>query len=73
MALYRITTKKSFNGGTRGSIDAGMSVEISSMIPVMVIGPSADKINQLFMNKYGVDLKGMNALNSVFLSVTKIS
>ena len=43
------------------------------MIHVMVIGPSADKINQLFMNKYGVDLKGMNALNSVFLSVTKIS
>lgn len=73
MALYRITTKKAFNGGMRGSIDAGMSVEMSSVLPVAVFGPFADKINQLFMNKYGVDLKAINALNSVFLSVTKIS
>lgn len=73
MALYRITTRKSFNGGMRGSIDAGMYVEMSSMIPVMVLGPFAEKINQLFINKYGVDLKAINALNSVFLSVTKIS
>lgn len=73
MALYRITTKKSLYGGMRGSIDAGMSVEMSSMMPVMILGPFAEKINQLFMNKYGVDLKALNALNSVFLSVTKIS
>lgn len=57
----------------RGSIDAGMSVEMSSVMPVMVLGPFAEKINQLFMNKYGVDLKAINALNSVYLSVTKIS
>lgn len=73
MALYRITTRKAFNAGMRGSIDAGMSIEISSVLPVMVLGPTAEKINQLFMNKYGVDLKAMNALNNIFLSVTKIS
>lgn len=73
MALYRITTRKSLNGGMRGSIDAGMSVEMSSFVPVMVLGPFAEKINQLFINKYGVDLKQINALNSVYLNVTKIS
>lgn len=73
MALYRITTRKSLNGGMRGSIDAGMSVEISSFVPVMVLGLFAEKINQLFINKYGVDLRQINALNSVYLSVTKIS
>ena len=73
MALYRITTRKSLNGGMRGSIDAGMSVEMSSFVPVMILGPIAEKINQLFINKYGVDLKQINALNSVYLSVTKIS
>ena len=73
MALYRITTRKSLNGGMRGSIDAGMSVEMSSFVPVMFLGPFAEKINQLFINKYGVDLKQINALNSVYLSVTKIS
>ncbi|MDE6143117.1 MAG: hypothetical protein K2F94_03455 [Muribaculaceae bacterium] len=73
MALYRITTRKSFNGGMRGSIDAGMSVEISSVMPVMVEGTFAEKINQLFMNKYGVDLKAIDALNPEFLNVTKIS
>ena len=73
MALYRITTRKSLNGGMRGSIDAGMSVEMSSFVPGMVLGPFAEKINQLFINKYGVDLKQINALNSVYLSVTKIS
>ena len=73
MALYRITTRKSLKGGMRGSIDAGMSVEMSSFVPVMVLGPFAEKINQLFINKYGVDLKQINALNSVYLSVTKIS
>lgn len=73
MALYRITTRKSLNGGMRGSIDAGMSVEMSSFVPVMVPGPFAEKINQLFINKYGVDLRQINALNSVYLSVTKIS
>lgn len=39
----------------------------------MVLGPFAEKINQLFINKYGVDLRQINALNSVYLSVTKIS
>lgn len=73
MALYRITTRKSLNGGMRGSIDAGMSVEMSSFVPVVVLGPFAEKINQLFINKYGVDLKAINALNSIYLSVTKIS
>ncbi|MDE5875858.1 MAG: hypothetical protein K2M10_05490 [Muribaculaceae bacterium] len=73
MALYRITTRKSFNGGMRGSIDAGMSIEMSSFTPVMVVGPYAEKINQLFLNKYGVNLKEINALSPVFLSVTRIS
>lgn len=73
MALYRITTKKFLNGGIRGSIDVGMSVEMSSVIPVVILGPFAEKINQLFINKYGVDLKAINALNSVHLNVTKIS
>lgn len=54
-------------------IDPGMSVKMSSMIPVMILRPFAEKINQLFMNKYRVDLKAINVLNSIYLSVTKIS
>lgn len=50
-----------------------MSVKMSSMIPVMILRPFAEKINQLFMNKYRVDLKAINVLNSIYLSVTKIS
>ena len=73
MALYRVTTRKSFNGGMRGSIDEGMSIEMSSIIPVVIAGPFAEKINQLFLNKYGVNLREINALSYVFLSVTKIS
>lgn len=73
MALYRIMTRKFLNRGRLGSIDAGMSIEISSVVPVELSGSIAEKINHLFMNRYGVNLREIDALNHEYLNITKIS
>ncbi len=72
MALYKISTKTSFNSAGY-HIDPGMSVEISSLAPIIsVAGPIAETVNTVFMAKYGVDLKKMNCLNPGFLKVEKL-
>ena len=70
MALYRITVKnRMFTQGME--ITPGMNVEISSVFPPLM-QPVINTVNQLFMNKYGVDLKKMNCLNMAWLKADKI-
>ena len=73
MALYRITTTRASNAGMQGPIDPGMSIEMSSIDPVILAVHYLDKINELFRNKFGVDLRARHSINHNYLTITKIS
>ena len=71
MALFRITVTRRKN--TAGMlIEPGMSVQIASFVnnPVTNI-QECKKVNQLFINNFGVDLDKMGALNCSCLRVEK--
>lgn len=72
MALFRITVTRCKN--TAGMlIEPGMSVEMASFLnnPITNV-QECKKVNQLFMNNFGVDLEKMGALNSSCLQVDKV-
>lgn len=54
-------------------IEPGMSVEMASFLnnPITNV-QEYKKVNQLFMNNFGVDLEKMGALNSSCLQVDKV-
>ena len=74
MALWKIAVKNSgtFNGVR---IEKGMSVEyvtISTTPPLSALSQNKDKIAQLFMNKYGIDLNKAGLVNTGRLSCENI-
>lgn len=72
MALFRITVTRRKN--TAGMlIEHGMGVEMASFLnnPITNV-QEYKKVNQLFMNNFGVDLEKMGALNSSCLQVDKV-
>lgn len=71
MALYRITSKRRCisNGMI---LEKGLSVQITALKLGPVSGLYADRINTLFKNAYGLDLKKMNVLNATYLEVEQI-
>ena len=72
MALFRITVTRRKN--TAGMlIEPRMSIEMASFVnnPITNI-QECKKVNQLFMNNFGVDLEKMGALNSSCLQVDKV-
>ncbi len=72
MALFRITVTRRKN--TAGMlIEPGMSIEMASFVnnPITNV-QECKKVNQLFMNHFGVDLEKMGALNSSCLQVDKV-
>lgn len=72
MGTYRVSTKGTMNSAGY-HIEPGMSVEISTIFPVAMMGSMiAPQVQQAFLNKYGVDLKAMNCLNAGFLKVEKL-
>ncbi len=71
MPIYRVITKGSCNSAGQ-HIEPGLSVEISTIFPVAMMGSMiADQVRRAFMAKYGVDLKEMNCLNAGYLKVEK--
>lgn len=72
MALFKITVKRRKN--TAGMlIEPGMSVQIASFVNNPISNTQeCKKVNQLFINNFGVDLDKMGALNSAWLEVEKI-
>ncbi len=72
MGIYKVSTKGSMNSSGY-HIEPGMSVEISTIFPVAMMGSLiAPQVHQAFLSKYGVDLKAMNCLNAGFLKVEKL-
>lgn len=72
MALFRITVTRRKN--TAGMlIEPGMSIEMVSFAnnPITNV-QECKKVNQFFMNHFGVDLEKMGALNSSCLQVDKV-
>ena len=66
MALFKITVKMSKHCD-------GMVIEPAAFFSnVLSNDKERDKINSLFFNHFGVDLKKMNALNPAYLTVEKI-
>lgn len=68
MALWKLTIKRSsITNNVR--LEKGMSIEIVSTGSSDPLGSSIykDQIAQLFMNKYGVDMKKACAINRAFL------
>lgn len=54
-------------------IEPGMSVQLATMIPNPVSHlQESEKINTLFLNNFGVDLKKMGALNVAYLKTEKV-
>ena len=72
MTLFRITVTRRKN--TAGMlIEPGMSVQIASFVNNHVTNiQECKKVNQLFINNFGVDLDKMGALNCSCLRVEKI-
>ncbi len=73
MALWKITVKNTANSnGVR--VEKGMSVELASLSNPLIVNTSTNKpiINQLFINKYGVDLIKANRLSTSYLNCEKI-
>ncbi len=68
MALFRITVKMSKHCDGM-VIEPGMSIQYASMFSN---NQEREKINSLFFNHFGVDLKKMNALTPAYLNVEKI-
>ncbi|MDE6772615.1 MAG: hypothetical protein K2J49_08435 [Muribaculaceae bacterium] len=72
MPLYRISVKNPcYRAGQ--CIEPGMSVEISSMFPIVSVNSSnSSKVAAAFKSKYGVDLNAMGCINMAFLQVDRI-
>lgn len=71
MPIYKVTTKGTCNSAGM-HIEPGMSVEISTIFPVAMIGSMiAEPVQRAFMAKYGVDLKKMNCLTAAYLKIEK--
>lgn len=72
MALFKITVTRRKN--TVGMlIEPGMSVQIASFVNNPITNnQEAKKVNQLFINNFGVDLEKMGALNSSCLEVVRM-
>lgn len=72
MPLFRVTVKQSkLSGGER--IERGMQVDVvtnSMSNPLTVNGGQA--VADAFMRIYGVDMKRLGALNTVYLDVVRI-
>ncbi|MBQ7947581.1 MAG: hypothetical protein IJ277_05410 [Bacteroidaceae bacterium] len=72
MPLFRVTVKQSkLSGGLR--IERGMSVDVvtnSMSNPLTVNGGQA--VADAFMRIYGVDMKRLGALSTVYLDVERI-
>lgn len=72
MALFRITVKMSKYCDDM-VIEPGMSIQYATIFSnVLSNDKEREKINTLFYNHFGVDLKKMNALTPVYLKVEKI-
>ena len=75
MALWKIAVKSSgIINGVR--IEKGMSIEYESKTttpPLQLLSQRKDAINQLFKNKYGVDLAKAGIINTGRMSCEKIS
>ena len=72
MALFRMTVKMSKDGDGM-VIEPGMSIQYATIFSnVLSNDKEREKINTLFYNHFGVDLKKMNALTPVYLKVEKI-
>ena len=73
MALFKITVSKPLRSAGM-NIEPGMSIQISTQIPLNPISNfnERERINQLFINNFGVDLKKMGALNISYLKAEKI-
>lgn len=72
MGIYRVSTKGTMNSAGY-HIEPGMSVEISVIFPVAMMGSMiAEPVQRAFLAKYGVDLKAMNCLHAGFLKVEKL-
>lgn len=72
MALFRITVKMSKHCDGM-VIEPGMSIQYTSMFSnILSNNQEREKINSLFFNHFGVDLKKMNALNPAYLNVEKL-
>lgn len=72
MPLFRVTVKQSkLSGGMR--IERGMQVDVvtnSMSNPLTVSGGQA--VADAFMRIYGVDMKRLGALSTVYLDVVRI-
>ena len=72
MPLFRVTVKQSkLSGGMR--IERGMQVDVvtnSMSNPLTVSGGQA--VADAFMRIYGVDMKRLGALSTVYLNVDRI-
>lgn len=75
MALWKISVKNSgIINGVR--IEKGMSIEYvtkTATPPLQLLSQHKDAINQLFKNKYGVDLAKAGIINTGRMSCEKIS
>ena len=75
MALWKISVKNSgIINGVR--IEKGMSIEYvtkTTTPPLQSLSQHKDAINQLFKNKYGVDLAKAGIINIGRMSCEKIS
>lgn len=75
MALWKISVKNSgIINGVR--IEKGMSIEYvtkTTTPPLQSLSQHKDTINQLFRNKYGVDLDKAGIINVGRMSCEKIS
>lgn len=72
MALLKITVKMTKHSAGM-VIEPGMSVQLATMLPNPITNQQeSEKVNTLFKNNYGVDLKKMGALNPAYLKVEKL-
>lgn len=72
MPLFRVTVKQSkLSGGER--IERGMQVDVvtNSMSNPLTVG-GGQAVADAFMRIYGVDMKRLGALSSVYLDVARI-
>uniref|UniRef100_A0AB33J7W4 Uncharacterized protein n=1 Tax=Prevotella sp. GTC17259 TaxID=3236795 RepID=A0AB33J7W4_9BACT len=72
MALLKITVKMPMRAAGM-VIEPGMSVQLATMIPNPVSHlQEREKVNNLFISNFGVDLKKMGALNVAYLKTEKV-
>jgi hypothetical protein len=73
MALFKISVKHPFtSNGVH--IEPGMSVQISTQIPMSPIALNGGQaVNDAFLRVYGINLKSAGLLKAAFLEATLIS